>query len=63
MAFRGLLVGINGHILWWTYAKSLKDSESVEKATSSFLGHYKNIKAGEQKSHFNEVVEGLPDLR
>ncbi len=63
MANHNLAVGVYSRAELQTYVKSLKDSESVEKVTSSFLGHNKNIKAEEQKSHFDEVVEVLPDLR
>ena len=62
MANHNVAVGVYARTKWWACAKSLEDSESVEKVTSSFLGHDKNIKAEQQKSHFEEVVEVLPDL-
>ena len=46
-----------------TYAKSLEDSESVEKVTSSFLGAEQITNYDAEKGHFDETIDLLPGVR
>ena len=63
MANHNLAVGVYAQSLWWTYAKSLKDSESVEKATSSFLGAEQYTNYDSKKSHFDKTIGCRPGVR
>ena len=62
MANHKLAVGVYARSLWWTYSKSLEDSESVEKATFRILWAEENTNYDSPKSHFEEFVRPLPDL-
>jgi len=63
MANHQLAVGVYSQSCWWTYAKSLEDSESVEKVTSSFLEAEQNTNYDSGKSHFDKIIDGLPGVR
>jgi len=60
MANHKLAVGVYAQSLWWTYPKSLKDSESVEKATFRNLWTEENTNYDSQKSYFEEFDRPLP---
>jgi len=62
MANHKLAVGVYTQSVWWTYAKSLEDSESVEKATFRSLWAEENTNYDSQKFNFEEFVHALPDL-
>jgi hypothetical protein len=58
-----LAVGLYSQTLWWTYVKSLEDSESVEKVTSSFLGAEQITNYDAEKDHFDKTIDCLPGVR
>jgi len=62
MANHRLVQGVYHQSKWWTYTKSLEDSESVEKATFRNLWAMEDTNYDSQKSHFEEFVRALPDL-
>ena len=63
MANHYVAVGVYSQSCWWTYAKSLQDSESVEKVTSSFLGAEQITNYDAEKGHFDETIDCLPGVR
>ena len=63
MANHSLAVGVYSQYKWQTYVKSLEDSESVEKVTSSFLRPEENINDKPPKSYFGETFDCLPGVR
>ena len=52
MANHKLAVGVYARSLWWTYSKSLEDSESVEKVTFRNLGVEEITNFDSQKTTF-----------
>jgi hypothetical protein len=63
MANHKLAVGVYARSDWQTCAKSLDDSESVEKATIRVLGTEENTNYDSKKSYFDKEVHALPGFR